>query len=115
MNHPQWAKAIEIIYPKAKDMASKPRYWHVAYPLVVVSLCVAPTEYFLRHWLSCFEFGLSKLKVCTTVLLLCAANLKLPDFILIGETIPHTRHERNDATHLDIYVPLPRERLYLDV
>jgi len=63
VNHPQWAKAIEIINPKARDMASKPRYWHVAYPLVVVSLCVAPNEFFLRNWSTCFEVGLSKLKV----------------------------------------------------
>ncbi|KAI0312773.1 cell morphogenesis N-terminal-domain-containing protein, partial [Amylostereum chailletii] len=62
VNYPQWAKAIEIVHPKAKELASKPRYWGVAYSLVVVSLCVAPTEYFLRNWTSCFEAGLSKLK-----------------------------------------------------
>jgi hypothetical protein len=63
VNHPLWAKAIETIYPKAKDMMSKPRYWHVAYPLVVTSLCVAPQDYFLKNWVSCFEAGLTKLKV----------------------------------------------------
>ncbi|KZT28126.1 hypothetical protein NEOLEDRAFT_1176276 [Neolentinus lepideus HHB14362 ss-1] len=62
VNHPEWAKAIEVIYPRAKDMMSKPRYWHVAYPLVITSLCVAPQEYFLRNWLPCFEAGLAKLK-----------------------------------------------------
>ncbi|KAH7909870.1 cell morphogenesis N-terminal-domain-containing protein, partial [Hygrophoropsis aurantiaca] len=62
VNHPQWEKAIEKIYPRAKDMMSKPRYWHVAYPLAVTSLCVAPHQYFLRHWMGCFEHGLSKLK-----------------------------------------------------
>ncbi|KAA1476636.1 hypothetical protein DENSPDRAFT_933178 [Dentipellis sp. KUC8613] len=62
VNHPQWAKAIEIINPKAKDMVNKPRYWHVAYPLLIASLCVAPTEYFLRNWSACFESGLNKLK-----------------------------------------------------
>ncbi|KAI9447301.1 cell morphogenesis N-terminal-domain-containing protein [Russula earlei] len=62
VNHPQWAKAIEIIHPKAKDLSGKVRYWHVAYPLVVVSLCVAPTDYFLRNWMACFEAGLNKLK-----------------------------------------------------
>ncbi|KAG5220378.1 Cell morphoproteinis protein [Salix suchowensis] len=61
-NNPQWAKAIEIIYPKAKEMVSKPRYWHVAYPLLVTSLCVAPQAFFLKNWLPCFESGLSKLK-----------------------------------------------------
>ncbi|KAI0065268.1 hypothetical protein BV25DRAFT_1927987 [Artomyces pyxidatus] len=62
VNHPQWAKAIEIIHPKARDLAGKPRYWHVAYALVVVSLCVAPNDYFLRNWTACFETGLNKLK-----------------------------------------------------
>ncbi|KAF4581676.1 Cell morphoproteinsis protein PAG1 [Pleurotus pulmonarius] len=61
-NNPQWAKAIEIIYPKAKEMVSKPRYWHAAYPLLVTSLCVAPQAFFLKNWLPCFESGLSKLK-----------------------------------------------------
>ncbi|KAI8986099.1 cell morphogenesis N-terminal-domain-containing protein [Trametes punicea] len=62
VNHPEWAKAIEVIYPKARDMSAKPRYWHVAYPLAVTALCVAPHEYFLRNWWACFEAGLGKLK-----------------------------------------------------
>ncbi|EJF63380.1 hypothetical protein DICSQDRAFT_82970 [Dichomitus squalens LYAD-421 SS1] len=62
VNHPEWAKAMEVIYPKAKDMMAKPRYWHVAYPLAVTALCVAPHEFFLRNWYTCFEAGLGKLK-----------------------------------------------------
>ncbi|KAH9992268.1 cell morphogenesis N-terminal-domain-containing protein, partial [Russula vinacea] len=62
VNHPQWAKAIEIIHPKARDLSGKVRYWHVAYALVVVSLCVSPTDYFLRNWAACFEAGLNKMK-----------------------------------------------------
>ncbi|KII91186.1 hypothetical protein PLICRDRAFT_135155 [Plicaturopsis crispa FD-325 SS-3] len=62
VNHPQWAKAIEIIFPKAKDMMTKPRYWSVAYPLLITSLCVAPQQLFLRHWVACFDMGLTKLK-----------------------------------------------------
>lgn len=54
-NNPVWAKAIENIYPKAKEMMSKPRYWSVAFPLVITSLCVAPENYFRKHWISCFE------------------------------------------------------------
>ncbi|KAJ7046983.1 cell morphogenesis N-terminal-domain-containing protein [Mycena alexandri] len=61
-NNPQWAKAIEIIYPKAREMMSKPRYWHVAFPLVITALCVAPQTYFLKNWVSCFEAALSKVK-----------------------------------------------------
>lgn len=62
-NNPQWAKAIEIIYPKAREMMSKPRYWQVAFPLTITSLCVAPQAFFLKHWLSCFEASIAKLKV----------------------------------------------------
>ena len=63
MNYPQWAKAIEMIHPKARELASKPRYWQIAYTLVVVTLCVAPAEYFHRNWMACFDAGLNKLKV----------------------------------------------------
>ena len=63
VNHPEWAKAMEVIYPRARDMMAKPRYWHVAYPLAVTALCVAPQEFFLRNWVACFEAGLGKLKV----------------------------------------------------
>jgi hypothetical protein len=63
VNHPQWAKAVETIYPKAKEMMTKPRYWHVAYPLLITSLCIAPHQFFLKHWNAAFEAGLSKLKV----------------------------------------------------
>jgi hypothetical protein len=48
---------------------SKARYWHVAYPLVITSICVAPHEYFLKHWVGCFEAGLSKLKVRLPIIL----------------------------------------------
>ncbi|KAG5645502.1 hypothetical protein DXG03_005912 [Asterophora parasitica] len=61
-NNPQWAKAIEIIYPKAREMMSKPRYWPVAFPLAITSMCVAPQSYFLKNWVSCFEAACSKLK-----------------------------------------------------
>ncbi|KAI0938631.1 hypothetical protein AcV5_000269 [Taiwanofungus camphoratus] len=62
VNHPEWSKAIEVIFPRARDMMGKPRYWHVAYPLAVTTLCVAPHEFFLRNWNVCFEAGLSKMK-----------------------------------------------------
>ncbi|KDQ10267.1 hypothetical protein BOTBODRAFT_178297 [Botryobasidium botryosum FD-172 SS1] len=62
VNHPMWERAIELIYPKAKDMMSKPRYWNSAYPLAVTSLCLAPHDYFVRNWTACFEASLGKLK-----------------------------------------------------
>ncbi|EED84948.1 predicted protein [Postia placenta Mad-698-R] len=62
VNHPDWAKAIDVIFPRVRDMMAKPRYWHVAYPLAVTSLCVAPQEIFLRNWTLIFDAGLGKLK-----------------------------------------------------
>ncbi|KAJ7599265.1 cell morphogenesis N-terminal-domain-containing protein [Mycena floridula] len=61
-NNPLWAKAIELIYPKAREMMAKPRYWSVAFPLVITSLCVSPDSLFRKHWVSCFEASLAKLK-----------------------------------------------------
>ncbi|KAG7091886.1 hypothetical protein E1B28_008287 [Marasmius oreades] len=61
-NNPMWAKAIEAIYPKAREMSTKPRYWNVAFPLVITTLCVSPENYFRKYWLACFESALTKLK-----------------------------------------------------
>lgn len=61
-NNPQWGKAIELIYPKAKDMMNK-RYWQIAFPLAITSLCVAPQTYFLKYWHGFFESSIPKLKV----------------------------------------------------
>jgi hypothetical protein len=83
----------------------------VAYPLVVVSLCVSPTEYFLRNWTACFEAGLNKLKVS-------ALNRSCPvptKPIALGKSFPHPRHEWDDASHLDLLVPLPRITVNYDV
>lgn len=81
VNHPQWEKAIERIYPRAKEMMSKPRYWHVAYPLAVTALCVAPHQFFLKNWMGCFEYGISKLKVSSRVTSIappCCAHMPIP-------------------------------------
>jgi hypothetical protein len=83
----------------------------VAYPLVVVSLCVSPTDYFLRNWTACFEAGLNKLKV--TILFSHALCPTKP--IVLGESLPHSRHEWDDASHLDLHVSLSRIIVNFDV
>ncbi|KAL7422234.1 Cell morphogenesis protein PAG1 [Cryptotrichosporon argae] len=50
VNHPIWSKANAIILQRAMAMASKPRYWTIAFPLVVVSLAVSPREVFMEHF-----------------------------------------------------------------
>lgn len=63
VNHPVWARSIGIILQRAMSMASKPRYWSVAFPLVVVALAVSPREIFLEHWQTCIEYITTKCKV----------------------------------------------------
>ena len=82
----------------------------MAYPLVVVSLCVAPTDYFLRNWGACFEAGLNKLKVMLFTFALCFT--KPPT---LGKSLPHSRYEWNDASHLDLPVPLPGVPVIFDI
>ncbi|KEP47702.1 cell polarity protein [Rhizoctonia solani 123E] len=62
VNHPGWAKAIDLIYPKAREMIAKPRYFAVAYPLVISALCVAPQDFFAKNWMSCIDLSVAKMK-----------------------------------------------------
>ena len=62
-----WAKAIDAIYPKAKEMMAKPRYWSVAFPLVITSLCVAPEVFFKKHWVAVWDLVINKLPKVSSV------------------------------------------------
>ena len=100
---------MEAIYPKARDMMAKPRYWHVAYPLAVTSLCVAPQEFFLRNWVACFEAGLGKLKVNT----MNAPMKTISHGDITGEDLSSPRLKWYDATTVDIFISLPRTSIYI--
>ncbi|KZV99602.1 hypothetical protein EXIGLDRAFT_698301 [Exidia glandulosa HHB12029] len=77
VNHPMWARALEGIYIKTKEMMAKRQYWTIAYPLLVVSLCVAPRDFFLQNWSYVFELGAAKLKERTGRLLILNALTRL--------------------------------------
>ncbi|KAK0524914.1 Cell morphogenesis protein PAG1 [Tilletia horrida] len=62
INHPAWTKAIDTIWPRALQMAAKPKYWNYAYPLHATLMAVSPGDRFLAHWTSCIDAGTSKLK-----------------------------------------------------
>ncbi|CAD6947853.1 unnamed protein product [Tilletia caries] len=62
INHPAWIKAVDTIWPRALQMAAKPKYWIYAYPLHATLMAVSPGERFLAHWTSCIDAGTSKLK-----------------------------------------------------
>ena len=108
VNHPEWAKAMEVIYPRARDMMAKPRYWHVAYPLAVTALCVAPHEFFLRNWYTCFEAGLGKLKVRYTH----ARSETISHSYHVGEDLSSSCLEWHAAAAMDVPVSLSRAHIH---
>lgn len=61
--------------------------------------------------MACFEAGLNKLKVT----LLFSHVLCRTKRIVSGKGLPHPRYEWDDASHLDLYVPLPRIIINFDV
>lgn len=64
LDEPQWAQAVEVIHAKAMTMMTKPRYFSIAYPLAITSVCVSAQDYFVRNWTALCDLSLSKLKVC---------------------------------------------------
>ncbi len=92
---------------------NKPRYWHVAYPLVVTTLCVAPHEYFLKHWQSCFEVGLAKLKVRDVEQ--CSQYWTNASPYFLGQAFQNNCHERHVTLDLDVPIPVSRIGLCFNV
>lgn len=69
VNHPMWSKAIALILSRTLAMMQKPRYWNVAFPLVVIALGVSPREIFMQNWQTCVDAITLRLKVrlnCST-------------------------------------------------
>ena len=81
----------------------KPRYWHVAYPLLITSLCVAPHQVFLKNWTVAFEAGLSKLKVGCSPANVTISLIRHG----LGQAISDTCYEWNDAINLDLSISVP--------
>jgi hypothetical protein len=63
VNHPSWSKAVALILQRGLNMASKPRYWPVAFPLVVVTLGASPRDAFREQWPWLLENVTTRLKV----------------------------------------------------
>ena len=47
---PTWQKTIEIIFPKALRMMSRPRYLMCTLPLITTVICTSRKDFFLNHW-----------------------------------------------------------------
>ena len=96
---------MEVIYMKARDMMSKPRYWQVAYPLVITSLCVAPQDFFLKNWIPCFEGGIPKLKVCIHT----KSSIRIYNLTSnVGEAFSTIHPKWHYAISMVVFVPLSR-------
>jgi hypothetical protein len=67
VNHPLWSKAVASILQRAQTMLAKPRYWLVAFPLVIVALGASPRDVFLQHWQANLDSIAVRLKVCLIV------------------------------------------------
>jgi hypothetical protein len=85
---------------------AKPRYWQSAFPLAIISLCVAPQAFFLKNWMSCLEASISKLKVVSAFLMVPIART------LAGKNYADDGYERDLKVILDLLVSLPRICLY---
>ena len=81
---------------------AKPRYWHAAFPLAIISLCVAPQAFFLKNWMSCLEASISKLKVCHQTFL-----IKFVTITFTGKGHTDDSLEWNSSIIMDLLVPLP--------
>lgn len=108
VNHPMWAKAIELMYPKANQM-SKPRYWNISYPCAVTMLCVAPHDYFLRNWIPFVEMSTTKLKVIRLpTCFFRFADTLIAGSVTSGKVSSPSGSQRHSAYRLDIPLPVSR-------
>ncbi|CAO3652266.1 unnamed protein product [Mucor fragilis] len=78
VNFPSWAKAVDVMYPRAIKMTLKPRHILAAYPLVTTLLCVSRKEFFAANWShvleSCYQ-KFNKDKYTRSVTLGCVSRL----------------------------------------
>lgn len=77
VNYPNWSKTVELIFPKARKMTTKPRHVQVAFPLVTMLLCVSKKDFFMKHWQAIFDACREKFKdkVMRHIALTCASQL----------------------------------------
>ncbi|KAG1211887.1 hypothetical protein G6F69_004186 [Rhizopus microsporus] len=55
VNFPAWAKAVDLMYPRALKMILKPRHISVGYPLITTLLCVSRKNFFAENWTAILE------------------------------------------------------------
>ncbi|RUS21260.1 hypothetical protein BC937DRAFT_93188 [Endogone sp. FLAS-F59071] len=55
VNFPAWVRAVDLIYPRALKMTTKPRHLTYGLPLVTTLLCVSKKDFFVNNWLQIVE------------------------------------------------------------
>ncbi|WFC97707.1 Cell morphogenesis protein PAG1 [Malassezia yamatoensis] len=76
-HHPTWNRALQLMLPKAQQMAVRTRYWSVALPLWTAALCAAPPEMILSQFSQCLDTAFTRLKdrSARPVVLQCATQI----------------------------------------
>ncbi|ORE14625.1 hypothetical protein BCV71DRAFT_149433, partial [Rhizopus microsporus] len=79
VNFPAWAKAVDLMYPRALKMILKPRHISVGYPLITTLLCVSRKNFFAENWTaileSCYQKFSKQDKYTKLMLLGCISRL----------------------------------------
>ncbi|KAI8331443.1 cell morphogenesis protein N-terminal, partial [Choanephora cucurbitarum] len=110
VNFPSWAKAVDLMYPRALKMTLKPRHILAGYPLVTTLLCVSRKEFFTANWTSvlesCFQ-KFSKDKYTRSMALGCISRLTWTYLFRCVESTPNT-FKRLDTIIKTIFPPYRR-------
>jgi hypothetical protein len=69
---------------------AKPRYWSVAFPLVITSLCVAPEVFFKKHWVAVWDLVINKLPKVSSI----PTSKKLSHSLLSQEKVQDSKSNR---------------------
>lgn len=110
VNFPSWAKAVDLMYPRALKMTLKPRHILAGYPLVTTLLCVSRKEFFAANWSSVLESCYQKFnkdKYTRSVTLGCVSRLTWTYLFRCTESIAIT-FKKMDVIIKTIFPPYRR-------
>ncbi|RCH88198.1 Cell morphoproteinsis protein PAG1, partial [Rhizopus stolonifer] len=102
VNFPSWAKAVDLMYPRALKMTLKPRHVLAGYPLVTTLLCVSRKEFFLTNWMSILESCFQKFNKAR-----CVSRLTWTYLFRCIESTPNT-FKKLDTVIKTIFPPFRR-------
>ncbi|GAA5801816.1 hypothetical protein HPULCUR_007270 [Helicostylum pulchrum] len=111
VNFPSWAKAVDLMYPRAIKMTLKPRHILAGYPLVTTLLCVSRKDFFAANWTSvmdsCYQKFNKQDKYTRLVTLGCVSRLTWTYLFRCTESISIT-FKKLDVVLKTIFPPFRR-------